>query len=45
VFGIIKSALGFRRFVLCGVETMHGEWSLVPMAWNIERTFVLGGAT
>src|SRR5271165_305594 len=29
VFGIIKSALGFRQFSLRGLEKARGEWSLV----------------
>jgi len=37
VFGIIKSAIGFRQFV----ARARGEWSLVTMAWNIKRMFVL----
>jgi transposase len=41
VFGIIKSVLGFRQFSLRGLEKVRGEWSLVTMAWNIKRMFVL----
>jgi transposase len=44
VFGIIKSALGFRQFLLRGLDTVRGEWSLVTMAWNMKRMFVLAGA-
>ncbi len=43
VFGIIKSVLGFRQFLLRGLERVRGEWSLVTMAWNIKRVFVLAG--
>ena len=32
VFGIIKSVLGFRQFLLRGVDRVRGEWSLVTMA-------------
>jgi len=39
VFAIIKSALGFRQFLLRGVAGVRGEWSLVTMAWNIKRIF------
>jgi hypothetical protein len=35
VFGIIKSVLGFRQFMLRGLDNVRGEWSLVTMAWNI----------
>ncbi len=41
VFGIIKSALGFRQFLLRGLERVRGEWTLVTMAWNMKRMFVL----
>jgi transposase len=41
VFGIIKSAIGFRQFLLRGLDKVRGEWSLVTMAWNIKRMFVL----
>jgi hypothetical protein len=41
VFGIIKSVMGFRQFLLRGIERVRGEWSLVTMAWNMKRMFVL----
>ena len=41
VFGIIKSVLGFRQFLLRGLDRVRGEWSLVTMAWNMKRMFVL----
>jgi transposase len=41
VFGVIKSALGFRQFSLRGVEKVRGEWTLVTMAWNLKRMFGL----
>ena len=41
VFGIIKSIMGFRQFLLRGIEKVRGEWSLVTMAWNMKRLFVL----
>ena len=44
VFGIIKSVLGFRQFLLRGLDQVRGEWNLVTMAWNIKRMFVLTGA-
>jgi transposase len=44
VFGIIKSVLGFRQFLLRGLDKVRGEWSLVTMAWNMKRMFVLAGA-
>jgi transposase len=44
VFGIIKSALGFRQFLLRGLDNVRGEWSLVTMAWNIKRMFTLSPA-
>jgi hypothetical protein len=44
VFGIIKSVMGFRQFLLRGFEHVKGEWNLVTMSWNIRRMFALGGA-
>jgi transposase len=44
VFGIIKSVLGFRQFSLRGLEKVRGEWSLVTMAWNLKRMFILEAA-
>ena len=41
VFGIIKSVIGFRQFLLRGLDRVRGEWSLVTMAWNIERMYAL----
>ena len=44
VFGIIKSVMGFRQFSLRGLDNVRGEWSLVTMAWNMKRMFVLKSA-
>ena len=44
VFGIIKSVLGFRQFSLRGLEKVRGEWSLVTLAWNLKRMYVLAPA-
>jgi transposase len=41
VFGIIKSAMGFRQFSLRGLEKVKGEWTLVCLAWNLKRMAVL----
>ena len=41
VFGIIKSVMGFRQFLLRGLDNVQGEWSLVTMAWNMKRMFAL----
>ena len=41
VFGIIKSVMGFRQFLLRGIDKVRGVWSLVTMAWNMKRLFVL----
>ena len=44
VFGIIKSVMGFRQFLLRGLDQVQGEWSLVTMAWNIKRMHALAAA-
>jgi transposase len=39
VFGIIKEALGFRRFHLRGLSKVNLEWVLVRLAYNIKRLY------
>ena len=34
VFGIIKEAMGFRRFLLRGIDKVRVEWDLVCLAFN-----------
>jgi len=41
VFGIIKSVLGFRQFLLRGLKNVQTEWTLVCLAWNVKRMAVL----
>jgi hypothetical protein len=40
-FGDIKSVLGFRQFLLRGLDCVRGEWNLVTLAWNMKRMFAL----
>ena len=42
--GIVKSVLGFRQFLLRGLDNVRDEWSLVTMAWNVKRMFALKAA-
>ena len=37
VFGIVKQAMGFRQFLLRGLETVEGEWGSVTLAYNCRR--------
>ncbi len=41
VFGIIKEIMGFRHFMLRGLEAVEGEWTLICMAYNLKRLCVL----
>ncbi len=41
VFGIIKSVMGFRQFLLRGLKKVTGEWTLTCLAWNLKRMAVL----
>lgn len=41
VFGIIKSVMGFRQFLLRGLDNVRHEWTLVCLAWNLKRMAVL----
>ena len=42
VFGIIKSATGFRQFLLRGAAKASTEWTLVCLAYNLRRLHTLG---
>jgi transposase len=42
VFGIIKSVLRFRQFLLRGVQKVSLEWTLVCLAYNLRRLHRLG---
>lgn len=44
VFGIVKAVLGFRQFLLRGLEKVRGEWNLVCLAYNMKRLHVLRAA-
>jgi transposase len=43
VFGIIKHVMGFRHFLLRGLQAVQGEWNLVCIAYNLKRLHVLAG--
>jgi hypothetical protein len=43
VFGIMKHVMGFRQFMLRGLETVQGESTLVCLGWNMKRLCVLAG--
>lgn len=45
VFGIIKSVLGFRQFLLRGADKVRIEWTLVSLAYNMKRLHRLQLAT
>ena len=42
VFGIIKSVLGFRQFLLRGLQKVELEWQLVCLAYNFKRLHLMG---
>ena len=42
IFGVIKEALGFRRFSLRGLSKVNLEWKLVSLSYNLKRLFHLG---
>jgi transposase len=43
VFGQIKEARGFRRFLLRGEKNVAGEWSLICTAHNLLKLAAAGG--
>ena len=44
VFGIIKSAIGFRTFRLRGLAHAATEWALITLAYNCRRVVTLKAA-
>ena len=44
VLVIIKSIMGFRQFLLRGLDKVQGEWNLVTLAWNMKRMYALAAA-
>ena len=36
-FGVIKSVMGFRQFLLRGFQAVQGEWDLVCLAFDLKR--------
>ncbi len=44
VFGQIKEARGFRRFLLRGLEKIRGEWCLVCLTHNLLKLWRYGSA-
>jgi hypothetical protein len=42
IFGIIKEAMGFRRFSLRGHAKVSLEWNLVCLAYNLKRLHIVG---
>ncbi len=43
VFGIIKQVMGFRQFMVRGLEAVRGEWNLVCIGYNLKRMYALKG--
>lgn len=41
VFGIIKHVMGFRQFLLRGLDKVKGEWALITLAYNFKRLWSL----
>ncbi len=42
IFGIIKEAMGFRRFSLRGEAKVALEWTLVTLSYNLKRLYHAG---
>ena len=40
-FGIIKEAMGFRRFLMSGLEKVNLKWTLVTTSYNLKHLFNL----
>ena len=44
VFGQIKEARGFRRFLLRGLEKVRAEWQLICATHNLLKLYRCGGS-
>lgn len=42
VFGVIEHVMKFRQFLSRGLTSVHGEWNLACLAWNLKRMNALG---
>ena len=42
VFGQIKEARGFRRFLLRGLDAIRGEWRLICLTHNLLKVWRYG---
>lgn len=45
VFGMIKETLGYRRFLLRGLQKVQGEWAMICTAFNLIKLFRYGAGT
>jgi transposase len=44
VIGNIKRSMGFRQFLLRGIDKVSGEWMLACASWNLRRLHTLQSA-
>jgi transposase len=44
VFGMLKEILGYRRFLLRGLQKVRGEWALMCTAFNLRKLFLYGSS-
>lgn len=42
VFGWIKELLGYRRFLLRGLDQVQGEWALICLTMNLKKLYRYG---
>ncbi|WP_172807646.1 transposase, partial [Endozoicomonas ascidiicola] len=40
-FGIQKEVMGYRQFLVRGLEAVSAEWDLLCMGFNLKRMFTL----
>ncbi len=43
-FGIIKEVMGYRQFLVRGVDAVSAEWDLLCIAFNLKRLFTLNAS-
>jgi len=45
IFGMIKEQLGYRRFLLRGLQKVKGEWGIICTVFNLLKLFRYGKAS
>ena len=42
-FGTLRHRAGYRHFLVCGLDKVRGEWSLMALCYNLTRVAAIIG--